>query len=165
MSSPKRKPGRPTKLNAELCRELERLVNEWNPFDGLLDKNSPLDKYLRLCSKDSLAHELGISRDSLNEYVIGEGEFSDAVKRTISFWESKRNAYHLRILPHFQNPASWIFLAKNFNQFTDTLHNETAVELRVTYEDLIPEAIHRVELSDPSMIARSVERAKEKKRV
>lgn len=158
----KSKGGRPTKLTDALCKKLEKLIDAWDP----LGESSPEDKlaeYLRLCSRDSLAHSLSISRDSLSEYTKGDAGFSDTIKRTLDYWESKRNAMHLRLLPYFQKEAVWIFLSKNFNQFTDTFHNkdETTTTLRVVYDD-VPEAIRRVQQTPLVDIARGIERAREK---
>lgn len=166
--------GRPTKLTKELCDELERLIEDWNP---LRDVNYETPKtnnafkitmdYLTLSTKDNLCYKLGIHKDTLYEYMAGEREghnkqysqrFSDSIKK----WEAKRNALHMEMRPFFSNAeATWIFLGKNFNQFTDTLRlgNIEGEKFQVN------ESRHRVNQSELPSIARGVERAKEKMEV
>lgn len=133
--------GRPTKLTPELCSQLDTLIDGWNPLETV-NYDSPqknngfkvIMEYLKLCTKDSLCHELGIHKTTMYEYEAGERDghnpelskrFSDSIKK----WETKRNALHLKMRPFFSHAEpTWIFLSKNFNQFTDTVQvnkNET----------------------------------------
>lgn len=149
------KGGRPTKLDRAFCDELEKLVSEWNPFAKKGDRAKFVD-YLRLCTRESIALAMNISRQTLNEYSRGSGGFSDTVKDILEHWETKRNAYHMCILPYFEKKeAIWIFLSKNFNRFTD--------EIRVGNipgETLMIEATRRIQQADPDKIAESIRRAR-----
>lgn len=137
----KKSEGRPTKLTPDLCAHLDSLIEEWNPLETvdyeMPKKNNAFKvimEYLRLCTKDSLCYELGIHKTTMYEYEAGEREGYDALlskqfSNSIKKWEMKRNALHLKMRPFFSHAeTTWIFLGKNFNQFTDTVQlnkNET----------------------------------------
>lgn len=118
-SKGKNRGGRPTKLNQALCDKLDKLITEWSPLRQRSDR-AKLNDFLRLSTKENLAYSLGVSRDSLNEYERGSGEFSDTLKRSLETWETHRNAFFMMVLPFFPSPAEWIFLSKNFLSFSDT---------------------------------------------
>jgi len=137
----KNRGGRPSKLTAELCARLESLVDEWNPLSNINYDNPKannilliISKYLELCTKDNLAAELGIDKTTLYEYEAGgrkshKESLSKRFSNSIKKWETKRNALHMKMRPYFSKAeTTWIFLSKNFNQFTDTVQvnkNET----------------------------------------
>ncbi|MDD5171096.1 MAG: hypothetical protein PHN75_19930, partial [Syntrophales bacterium] len=71
-------------------------------------------KYLELCTLDQVAMNLGVCRDTLNEWAKVHPELSDALKK----WVTTRNATLMqlaRALP----PAIWIFMTKNMLGWRD----------------------------------------------
>ena len=167
----KDKGGRPPRLTKELCDQLDIMINNWDPFNHISYDKEFSDQdamkafmlYLDLSTKDNVAFNLGISSSMLYDYQGGYREkfdselvqrFSEAIKR----WETKRNAFHMKIRPFFARAeASWIFLAKNFNQFEDKVKFEhSGTTLKVT------ETERRVQQSEVPKIGKSIEIARAK---
>ncbi len=169
----KKNRGRPTKLTKDLCDKLEKLIKDWNPLKDINMTKIP-DKdqgyaafmsYMSLSTKDNIADELDISSSTLFGWSSTEKEsqtpellsdFLESIKR----WETKRNAMHMKMRLFFaQSESTWIFLSKNFNQFTDTFKVDTPGD------ETMSEAVRRVQKSQVPQIAKSIERAKMKARV
>lgn len=150
------KGGRPTKLDQAFCEKLERLVSQWDPFAKKGDRAKFID-YLRLCTQESIALEMDISRSTLNLYMRGESGFSDILKEILEHWETKRNSFHLIALAYWpkEKAASWIFLSKNFNRFTDEIKIGNIPGETFSIE----ETTRRVMQTDPDRIAEFIRRA------
>ena len=134
----------------------ENLVSEWDPFIKKGDQAKFID-YLRLCTRESISLAMGVSRNCLHEYTKGNGGFYDTVKSILEDWETRRNAFHMCILPYFpeRKTAVWIFLSKNFNRFVDEIKigNVPGEVFR------IEEVNRRIMRADPDKIAESIRRA------
>jgi len=69
-----------------------------------------------LSIQSSIAVKLEIHRDTIHQYKKKSEDFDYIFKK----WEDKRNYYFSKTAVFFKlKPALWIFLAKNFLNFTD----------------------------------------------
>ena len=98
--------GRPTKYKGEVtCRQVLAIAE--------LLKSRP-EAFLQHCGVEQVAHDLGIHKDTIYEWVKTYPAFSDSLKR----WQMARDSalYQLaRSLP----PAVWIFMMKNMMGWGD----------------------------------------------
>ena len=105
--------GAPSQYSNELVARLNQKIEMWNPFseldgwrtEGVADKNKVgsatffvLYDFFALATYDSLALELGITRQTLFEWRKKTKEYAN-LSYVVDVWKTKRNAYFARLIP------------------------------------------------------------------
>ncbi|MFC0282414.1 hypothetical protein ACFFJB_14740 [Camelimonas abortus] len=125
--SDKPKGGRPTEYRPEYCERVIQLGREG-------------------ASKAEMAHALGVSRNTLDNWAEANPEFLSAVKEAVSlaqgWWESEGRKATFGLVPGF-NATAFIFNMKN--RFPDDWREKTQQEISGPNGGAIPiTAVERV---------------------
>ncbi len=151
--APKQIPGRRDGYKNTLQGRADKLVEGWNP-DHIDDELEMVREFFTLCGRDQLAHRLGMSRERFEAHALEHAKLA----KTISRWETKRNACFYILLPHFKTNAALLqLLNKSWlteEERTDhpgysTRKSPTIDELQRTIDEMTDEQLRRI-ARDPS---------------
>lgn len=131
----------------------DRLVEGWNP-DHIDDELEMVREFFTLCGRDQLAHRLGMSRERFEGHALEHAQLA----KTISRWETKRNACFYILLPFFKTNAALLQLL-NKSWLAEEERPEipgrpgrkspTIDELQRTMDEMTDEQLRRI-ARDPS---------------
>jgi len=117
----KRKVGRPTKYSEKTCSDLMRLIEKLS-----------VTTFWDYCEIDSIAYELGITKETVYQWIKIYPEFSDHIKK----WRIKRNMLFWKVP---MKDVLRIFLSKIWFGYRDekdlTIHeSRKEINLAFSYE-------------------------------